>query len=48
MLLPLQAALDFEIKQSHFGSKVWRNGDNAVQFITDPENFWVEDEGYCI
>ena len=39
MLLPLQAALDFKIKQSHFGSEVWRNGDKAVQFITDPEKF---------
>ena len=39
MLPPLQAALDFKTKQSHFGNKVWGNGHKSVQFITDPENF---------
>ena len=39
MLPPSQAALHFKIKQSHFGSEIWHNGDKAMQFITDPETF---------
>ena len=37
MLPPLQAALDFKIKRSHFVSEVFRNGDKAVSSITDPK-----------
>ena len=39
MLPPLQAALDFKIKRSHFVSEVFCNGSKAVSSITDPKNF---------
>ena len=39
MLPPLQAALEFKIKRSHFVSEVFRNGDKAVSSIIDPKNF---------
>ena len=34
----MQAAFNFQVGRSHFVSEVFRNGDKAVSFITNPEN----------